>query len=156
MMIGLTVTTAVGAGVVAGVFFTFSTFVMKALGQLPSRQGLAAMQAVNLAAPSVLFMTLLFGTAVLSVVTAVQAVGQLGEPAASWGFAGALFYLVAIVTTIIYHVPRNNRLAVLDVDAPGADLAWTKYHRSWTRWNHLRTATCAMAAVALTMAARIG
>jgi hypothetical protein len=38
----LTVAAAVGSGVMAGVFFAFSTFVMRALGRLPAPQGIAA------------------------------------------------------------------------------------------------------------------
>ena len=38
---------ALGCGLVAGVFFAFSTFVMKALGKLPPAQGVAAMQSIT-------------------------------------------------------------------------------------------------------------
>jgi uncharacterized membrane protein len=41
--------TALGCGLIAGVFFAFSTFVMKALGSLLPAQGIAAMQSINLA-----------------------------------------------------------------------------------------------------------
>ncbi|MGI9030825.1 MAG: hypothetical protein ACR2HP_12705 [Ilumatobacteraceae bacterium] len=44
--------TAVGSVVVGGVFFAFSTFVMKGLAGLPAPTGIAAMQAINLAAPA--------------------------------------------------------------------------------------------------------
>jgi len=54
---------AVGAGLSAGVFFAFSTFVMKALGRLPDTEGISAMQAINKAAPTPAFMAALFGTA---------------------------------------------------------------------------------------------
>jgi uncharacterized membrane protein len=46
----LTLFAALGCGLVAGVFFAFSTFVMKALARLPAEQGIAAMQAINAAA----------------------------------------------------------------------------------------------------------
>ncbi len=48
---------AVGAATIGGVFFAFSTFVMRALRDLEPRQGLTAMQAINRAAPNPLFMT---------------------------------------------------------------------------------------------------
>ncbi len=38
---------ALGSALVAGVFFAFSTFVMKALGRLQPEQGIAAMQSIN-------------------------------------------------------------------------------------------------------------
>ena len=59
----LTLLAALGCGVVAGVFFAFSAFVMKALGHLPAEQGIAAMQAINVAAVTFAFMAALFGTA---------------------------------------------------------------------------------------------
>jgi hypothetical protein len=46
----LTLIAAVGCGLVAGVFFAFSSFVMNALARLQPAQGVAAMQAINLAA----------------------------------------------------------------------------------------------------------
>ena len=38
---------ALGCGLIAGVFFAFSAFVMKALALLPPAQGIAAMQSIN-------------------------------------------------------------------------------------------------------------
>ena len=52
------------------------------------------MQAINRAAPSPLFMTLLFGTAGVGVATAVSALRNLDEPAAVWQLVGAGLYLV--------------------------------------------------------------
>ena len=57
------VAAAVGAGTAGGVFFAFSTFVMRALDRLPPAHSLAAMQAINKDAPNPLFMAALFGTA---------------------------------------------------------------------------------------------
>jgi uncharacterized membrane protein len=42
-----TLATALGCGLVAGVFFAFSSFVMPALKRLPPAQGIAAMQSIN-------------------------------------------------------------------------------------------------------------
>ena len=43
----LTFVVALGSGLVAGIFFAFSNFVMKALGCVPPAQGIAAMQSIN-------------------------------------------------------------------------------------------------------------
>jgi uncharacterized membrane protein len=43
---------AVGAGLTAGVFLAFSTFVMTGLGRAPAAAGVRAMQEINRAAPS--------------------------------------------------------------------------------------------------------
>src|SRR5215208_1714033 len=59
-----TPTTALGCGLVAGVFFAFSTLVMPALKRLPPAHGIAAMQSINKLAVTAAFMTTPFGTAV--------------------------------------------------------------------------------------------
>jgi uncharacterized membrane protein len=43
----VTLLSALGSGLIAGVFFAFSAFVMKALARLPPAQGIAAMQSIN-------------------------------------------------------------------------------------------------------------
>ena len=43
----LTLVTALGAGLVAGAFFAFSTFVMAALGRVTAPEGTRAMQEIN-------------------------------------------------------------------------------------------------------------
>jgi uncharacterized membrane protein len=64
VLFALTFVSALGCGLMAGVFFAFSAFVMKALSHLPAAQGIAAMQSINVAAITPLFMAALFGTAV--------------------------------------------------------------------------------------------
>ncbi|MEA2671550.1 MAG: hypothetical protein QOG45_1770 [Chloroflexota bacterium] len=152
----LTLVAAVGAGLVAGVFFAFSTFVMRALRELPDAQGISAMQAINRAAPSPLFMTALFGSAVVCVALAVSALTRLGEPAARYQLAGSAVYLAgAVVLTIVYHVPRNDALAVVDPTGAGAAGMWRHYLAGWTAWNHVRTLTSLAAAVILALALRV-
>ena len=53
--------------VVAGVFFTFSSFVMKALAQLPASHGIGAMQSINVVVINRGFLGVFLGGAVLSV-----------------------------------------------------------------------------------------
>lgn len=43
----VTLIAALGCGLVAGVFFAFSSFVMPALKRLPPAQGISAMQSIN-------------------------------------------------------------------------------------------------------------
>ena len=69
----LAIASAVGSALAAGVFFAFSTFVMPALARMQPREGLAAMQAINVAAVNPWLMTLLFGTGALMAAVAVAA-----------------------------------------------------------------------------------
>lgn len=55
---------ALGSGLMAGVFFAFSTSVMKALDQLPPNESIAAMQSINVAIINPLFLSVFLGTAV--------------------------------------------------------------------------------------------
>lgn len=150
----LTVGAAVGTGVAAGVFFAFSTFVMKALGRLPGAQGLVAMQAINRAAPSAWFMTALFGTALVVVGLAIVALTSSGERYSVYLLIGGGLYLAAIVLTIVYHVPRNDALALVDPNAADATVQWTRYLSQWTAWNHVRTLTSVASAACFALALR--
>jgi len=46
LLFALTLFVALGCGLIAGVFFAFSAFVMKALARLSSAEGIAAMQSM--------------------------------------------------------------------------------------------------------------
>ncbi len=152
----LTTITAVGCGVVGGVFFAFSVFVMQALGRLPPAKGIAAMQAINAAAPTPLFMAALLGTGLTCVTLAGSALFRMDEPDAVYHLVGGLLYLVAIVLTIVYHVPRNDALAAIDPNGADAASHWSRYQTGWTAWNHVRTIASIAAAGTLTVALRVG
>ena len=117
--------TALGCGLMAGVFFAFSAFVMPALRRLPAAQGIAAMQSINKLAVTPAFMTALFGTALACVGLAVWAVVAWGQSLAPWVLAGSALYLAgAIVVTIAANVPLNDALAALHPDGAGAAGRW--------------------------------
>ena len=54
---------ALGCGLIAGVFFAFSSFVMKALSRIPAAQGIAAMQSINVVVLNPVFLGVFFGAA---------------------------------------------------------------------------------------------
>ena len=152
----LTVVVAVGAGVSGGVFFAFSTFVMKALGRLPTADGISAMNAINKAAPTPLFMIALFGTGASTIVLSIVALRHLDQPWAIYLLIASALYLVCVVLTMIYHVPHNDALALVDPRAPNAARAWAQYQAPWTAWNHVRTAAALGAATSFILALRAG
>lgn len=65
----VTLLSALGSGVIAGVFFAFSTSVMKALAALPPAQGVAAMQSINVAIINPWFLIPFLGTAAAAAFT---------------------------------------------------------------------------------------
>ena len=144
----LTTTSAVGAALAGGVFFAFSTFIMRALDDLPPAQGIAAMQSINRFAPNPWFMAVLFGTALTSGFLAVNALLDMGQPGSGYRFAGSALHLLAVVLTLAYHVPRNNALEVLNPSAAGAARHWAGYVSHWTAWNHVRTLSVLVASAA--------
>jgi uncharacterized membrane protein len=153
LLVVVTFLAALGSGLIAGVFFTFSTFVMTALGRLPPDHGIAAMQSINVAVINPWFFAAFFGTAALCVVLAIAALFRWSEPGAILLLAGSLLYLVGtILVTLRLNVPLNNALAAAQPEgAEGAGL-WTRYLAEWTAWNHLRTAASLAAAAAFTFA----
>jgi len=147
-----TLGTALGCGLIAGAFFAFSTFVMRALATLPPAQAIRAMQALNVAAPRGLFLATLLGTALACGALAVQAVLGWSEPGAALRLGGGLAYLLgAFLVTVIANVPRNDALAALDPGAVNAAAEWTRYLTEWTTWNHVRTVAALVAAALLTV-----
>lgn len=150
----LTLAAAVGSGVTGGVFFGFSTFVMKALGRLSAPQAITAMQSINRFAPNPLFMTALFGTAAACVPLAVSGVRDAGDPAAKYLLIGSALFVAGVIVTIAYHVPRNVALAAIDPTGTRSAEFWSRYLHDWTLANHVRTATSIAATITLTLAAR--
>jgi uncharacterized membrane protein len=150
----LTLLAALGCAMMAGVFFAFSAFVMKALARLPAQQGIGAMQAINVAAVTFAFMAALFGTAAACGALAVWALFAWDEGFAPYLLIGGALYLIGtILLTIVYHVPRNEALATLQPHS--AESHWRRYLSGWTAWNHVRAATALAAAATLTIALHV-
>lgn len=140
----LVLLTALGAATVGGVFFGFSSFVMKALAQLPAAQGMAAMQRINIVVINPWFMGVFMGTLLLSIACGVVA---LMSGSSALLVAGLLYAVGTFGVTMAFNVPRNNRLARLDASSPDAIAYWPSYVREWTRWNHVRTGAALASAV---------
>lgn len=153
LLFALTLFSALGCGLVAGVFFAFSSFVMKALARLPAAQGIAAMQSINVVAPNPLFMAAFLGTSAACALLVISSLLRRHEPGVAYLLVGSLLYLVGtLLVTLVFNVPRNDALAVVDpASAEGASL-WVGYVSAWTAWNHVRTAAALAAAALLTIA----
>jgi uncharacterized membrane protein len=142
---------AVGAGLAGGVFFAFSTFVMRGLGNLPAADGIKAMNAINVAAVRPPLMILLFGTAAVCVGVIVALIltwgnhtTRLAESGVTLSLAGAILYVLgAVLVTRERNVPLNRALgAATDASGP---MIWKMYLRDWVKWNHVRTVACTIA-----------
>jgi uncharacterized membrane protein len=131
---------AIGSGIVGGVFFAFSSFVMPGLARMPAAGGIAAMNSINVTAVTPLFMTALFGTALVCIAVAISAMMGWSQSGSLWLVAGSLVYLIGIVVvTMVFNVPLNDALAAVDpASSEGANL-WSRYLNEWVMWNHVRT-----------------
>jgi uncharacterized membrane protein len=145
---GLLWFSALGCGVMAGVYFAFSTFIMTALGRLDQAAGIAAMNAVNVDIVRSLFMPLFLGTTVAGAVLVVMGVLRFNEPGAASMIAGGGLYVIGMfVVTMAFNVPLNNALAAAQPSAPEAGAVWAPYLKDWVFWNHVRTVASLVASV---------
>lgn len=152
----LTLATALGCGLSAGVFFAFSSFVMPALDRLAPGQSIRAMNSINKLAVTPVFMTALFGTALACVGLGAWAVASWGERPAALVLAGCGLYVVgAIVVTMAANVPLNDALMNVDAEAADAGARWSSYLSDWTPWNHVRAVTAIAASGLLIAALRV-
>ena len=145
-------TALLGAALVGGIFFGFSSFIMKALADVPSAEGIGAMQSINVVVINPSFLGVFFGTAVLALGACGLALAGWSNPSAPFFLGGALFYLVGtILVTMLGNVPLNNQLAAMSATDPAARDVWEHYLGRWTMWNHVRTAAAMVAALLYTL-----
>ena len=149
----LTFAAVLGSGLVAGIFFAFSTFIMRALGQLPQNQGIAAMKAINVTVINPLFFLAFFGTGAVCLPVAFLSLVSAAGTHRAYLLAGCALYLFGcVLVTMAFNVPLNNRLASAEPDSSGAEALWAHYLSRWTLWNHVRTAAPLAAAGLFVMA----
>lgn len=147
-MFALTLVVAVGSGIVAGIWFTFSNFVMAALARLPAEQGAAAMRTINVTVLNPGFFLLFLGTGAASLALAVLSFVRWEQPGSGLLLLGCVLYLVgSIGVTIVGNVPLNQALAAAKPGTAEEAALWSRYLVDWTFWNHVRAAGTAAAAV---------
>nr|WP_298682502.1 anthrone oxygenase family protein [uncultured Dongia sp.] len=131
---------ALGAGLIAGAFFAFSNFVMRALGRLPAPHGIAAMQSIDIVVINPVFLGVFMGTAGVGALLAVLACLSWTTPGSAYLLAaGALYIVGTFLVTMIRNVPLNNELAAVAPDSSEGAALWTRYLSDWVFWNHVRT-----------------
>ncbi|MPV69772.1 DUF1772 domain-containing protein [Burkholderia sp. BE17] len=139
---------AVGCGLMAGVYFAFSTFVMTSLGRLAPPAGAAAMNAINVDIVRSPFMPLFLGTTLMALALVVIALFNRDQPGAMAALAGGALYLFGMfAVTMAVNVPLNDALAAADPAAAHGAALWMRYVHDWTMWNHVRTVASAAACV---------
>jgi uncharacterized membrane protein len=149
----LTFLTALGCGVIGGVFYAFSTFVMRALLRRPAAGAIAAMQAINVTVINPLFLGPFLATAAAAAALVAVALLRWAHAGSAWLLTGGLLYFAGTFgVTMLFNVPLNNVLEQIPPDAPDAAEQWTHYAARWTTWNHVRTAAAIAAMAAFILA----
>lgn len=144
-VVTLSAAAAIGSAAVGGLFYGFSTFVMRGLDRSGPVPAITAMRGINAEAQAnAPFLVLFLGSALLALAVGVVAALRLGQPGNWLLLAGAVFGVLGVVVTMAFNVPLNNRLDGVRPDALSvADAAreWQTYLCAWTAWNHVRTVT---------------
>jgi len=144
----------IACAVVAGVFLTFSDFVMRSLNGARTSAGVEVMQVINREVYRTVFMVLLLGWSALSPILMVYGYMFVEGPAANWVMLGGGLYLAGVfAVSMIFNVPMNRRLDRLNFTCPNAETYWAEtYFPRWTFWNYVRALSAAAAAVCFLMA----
>ena len=137
-----------GSALVGGVLFAFSSFVMKALARMPSSEGIAAMQSINIVIINPSFLSAFLGTAFLSLGVVVLMLVSRSHPSVMFFLGGAILYFTGtFLVTIFGNVPLNEQLAAVSATDSAAVKLWEHYLNRWTMWNHVRTTSAMLAAL---------
>lgn len=147
---------AIATGLVAGVFLTFSDFVMRSLHAASPTAGIEAMQEINRKVYRSIFMVLLLGMVPVSAAISAYAYVVIAGPASAWLTAGGLLYIVGVfLVTVFFNVPMNNKLDAMAFADAETETYWSRYASVWTRWNHVRSIASAGAAACFTVGANL-
>lgn len=150
----LTFISILGCGLIAGIFFAFSTFVMQALSRLKASKGIEAMQNINVTVLNLWFLGTFMGTAVICLILAVSTYWRWGQPGMNYLLTGSLLYIIGtFLVTVFYNVPMNNALKSMVSTSEEASDYWLYiYLTKWTFWNHVRTTAALLGAISLIIA----
>lgn len=133
----------ISTGLMAGVYFAFSFFIMNALKVLPDQVAIACMNSINKVILKSIFMPLFFVSSIFAIVLIF--IADTG-PSFTWIVSGSVVYLLGMLAcTLIFNVPLNNRL--LTTTANFKVKNWQHYLIHWTRWNHIRTTSSLIALI---------
>ena len=146
---------AIGCGVMAGVYFTFSAVIMPALERIGPAPGTLTMNSVNVTILGSLFMPLFYATTLASLALAVISLAHWRDPAAiTLAAAGILYVLGMFGVTVVFNVPLNNALMAVEPGSSTTAGVWAHYLKDWTVWNHVRTCASLVAAILFVVALR--
>lgn len=113
---------AIGCGLVTGIFFASSSFVMAALGRLPSDHRIAVMNAINVTVINPTFFLVFFGTAALCLETSAGVALQWTASGGTLVRLASVIYLAGCISvTMLRNVTSaNGRCGTPCAPSPGS------------------------------------
>lgn len=150
LIASLTWFSAVSSGIMAGVYFTFSSFAMRSFAELGDEAGARAMQSINRVILRSAFLPLFFAsTLACAVLLVLGLLGYGGKGAVMMAAGGGVYIAGMFAVTVVGNVPLNNQLDAVDPASGESAKAWRRYLTRWTMYNHVRTLACILAMVLL-------
>lgn len=130
---------ALSGGLMAGVYFAFSGFIMQAFDNTETSHAIIVMNSINERIQHSLFMPLFFGSSIVSVLLMIFTFVYWTETGSIYMlFSGLVYFVGMFACTVIFNVPLNGLLAKQDAGSEEAKQVWLHYRQIWTRWNDLR------------------
>ena len=124
----------------AGVFQSFSDFVMRGLMRAAPAGGIDSMQQLNRTVFRSFFLATFLALVPVSIMFAIYAWIAMGGPAMRLIIAAAAIYLPFVfIVTARGNVPMNEKLDKMDPTSDDAAEYWKTYGPVWTRWNTVWT-----------------
>lgn len=144
----------IASSLVAGLFLTFSDFVMRSLALAKSGAGIEVMQIINREIGKSISIFLLWGMVALSVILVGYAYFFITGPVATWVISGGIFYFVGVlIVSYLFNIPMNEKLDAMQITAPESVLYWNEsYVNRWVFWNYIRAISAGSAAICFLVA----
>ena len=137
-------------GLMAGIYFAFSVFIMKSLATLPATEGARAMNAINDIIVRTGFLALFFVSTLAHLGFIIwNLLHGEGLQAQLLIAAGIVYVAGMFLVTVFGNVPLNNRLKQSENNESRLLETWREYQTAWMRLNHLRTIACTLSFILL-------
>ena len=150
---GLLWFSAISVGIMTGVYFAFSAFIMKSLDEIEAPEGMIAMQSINRIIVRSLFLPIFLASSLASIAIIALVLFGPSTLGAKWALMGSGLYVVGMfIVTIAGNVPLNDQLESTDADGPDGAEMWSLYLAKWMAWNHVRTVACTVSLILLILA----
>ncbi len=140
-------------GLMAGIYFAFSVFIMRALSELPPLQGAQAMNQINAVILKTIFLPMFFGTSLWYVGLMVWSTLNWQGMRSMLIIVAACCYIIGMFfVTALGNVPMNKQLQANAKNPAALVQYWLSYQREWTALNHVRMMACIVSSALLTIA----